>query len=487
MRTRRKLLKSRTFRLVLVYVSLFAVALAALLGWLYTSTSSSVTRQIDATIDAEITGLAEQYYQLGTIGLQRAIDRRVADDKNGRAIYLLAGPDFRRLAGNLKRWPTARPDSEGWVNFAIKVAGAKGEDERFGRARIFRLGGRVYLLVGHDIRERIRVAAQIEEALIGGLAAILALTLLGALLVSRALLRRIDAINTTSREIVAGDLSRRIPVSGSNDEFDQLAGNLNAMLEQNQTLLIGMKQVTDNIAHDLRSPLGRLRTRLEGLLSGKAGKAETRREIERAIAEADDLLKTFSALLSIAQIEAGTERGRFETVDLGEVVRDIAELYQPLAEDKGLELTQTGAGQPAPPAPVRGNRDLLSQALANLADNAIKYTPAGGKIHLDLRRDGGRLILVVRDNGPGIPAEARTRVLDRFYRLESSRSTPGSGLGLSLAAAVTKLHDGTLTLDDNAPGLIVRLSFPPDPSEEPTVTDRRRGAVERARAQRVSP
>jgi signal transduction histidine kinase len=285
---------------------------------------------------------------------------------------------------------------------------------------------------------------------------ILGLTLLGGLLMSRSVLRRVDAINRTSKEIMSGDLSRRIPVSRRGDEFDQLAENLNAMLDQIERLLAAMKEVSDNIAHDLRSPLARLRSRLEVTLMEDPDDAAYRETIGRTIEEADGLLKTFNGLLSIAQAEAGAARAGFAPVDLATLVADVAELYEPLAEDLGLAL----AVEVDEAGTIRGDRNLLFQALANLVDNALKYSPPESRVTLRLARQADRVALSVSDHGPGIPAEARARVKERFVRLESSRSTPGSGLGLSLVAAVAELHGGTLELADNGPGLIARLELP---------------------------
>lgn len=448
--------RSTTFRLALIYLCLFSAALCVLLGIMYWTTVGSISRQIDATIDAEITGLAEQYRQGGIFGLIGAIERRSTAPIESRGLYLLAGQDYQRLAGNLSRWPDAQPDPDGWITFPLQFPEESGIGLNYGRARVFDLDGDLHLLVGHDIRERVRIATRVLITLAWGFGVTLVLSLAGGILTSRGILRRIDGINATSREIMAGDLSRRIPVSGKGDEFDQLAGNLNAVLSRNETLLASMKQVTDNIAHDLRSPLGRLRSRLEDLLKGPADEARRRDVIERSIAEADDLLKTFSALLSIAQAESGAPRQHFEPIDLAALVWDVAELYEPVAEEKGLKLdVRVDAA-----ATIPGSRHLLFQALTNLIDNALKYAAGGRRLTLALRAEEGHAIVEVADTGPGIPQAARDKVVERFYRLDSSRTTPGSGLGLSLVAAVAGLHGGTLELADNRPGLSARLVFP---------------------------
>ena len=449
------LLRSKIFQLALLYLCLFTAAVLPIVGFIYWSASDSVLRQIDATIDAEITGLAEQYGQRGSIGLLIAVQRRAEAAEDTGGLYLLTDENFRPLAGNVSRWPDEAPDARGWVTFRLPYPDVEGGGINFGRARLFEADG-LHLLVGHDVRERTRVSHFIRETLAWGLAAVIAITVLGGMLMSRALLRRIDAINQTSREIIAGDLSRRVPVSGRGDEFDRLAGNLNAMLDQIERLLAAMKQVSDNVAHDLRSPLARLRSRLEVTLMEKPEAADYRQAIEQTIAEADHLLTTFNALLNIAQAESGAPRRNFEAVDLAAQLRDVMELYEPLAEEKGVGLRIDVDES----ARLRGDPHLLFQALANLTDNAIKFSPPGGEVSLSLKREGGWIVLTVTDHGPGIPAAMREKALERFFRLEESRSTPGSGLGLSLVSAVASLHGGNIILSDNDPGLRAALQLP---------------------------
>jgi signal transduction histidine kinase len=264
-------------------------------------------------------------------------------------------------------------------------------------------------------------------------------------------MRRIEAINQTSREIMEGDLSRRVPTAGSGDDFDRLATNLNRMLERIEDLMAAVRQVSDNIAHDLRTPLTRLRTRLE--LARGSNPEQTREEIDRAIEDAQELLTTFNALLRIARIESGSSRGAFADVDIASLVRDIAELYEPVAAEKGQTLSVQGQRA----VTVRGDRDLLFQALANLVDNAIKHTPEGSGIELSAESRDGRAELGVADTGPGIPADLRGKVFRRFFRTDASRSTPGSGLGLSLVRAVADLHEARIDLADNDPGLRVTI------------------------------
>jgi signal transduction histidine kinase len=333
-------------------------------------------------------------------------------------------------------------------------------EPRHARAQAFMVSSDFRLLVGRDVEDRFQIQTLIKRALGWGLALTLLLGLAGGYLVSRGMLGRVDAINRTTRRIMAGDLSQRIALKGSSDEFDQLAGNLNAMLDQIERLLAGMRQVTDNVAHDLRTPLNRLRSRIEVALLQEPGRAETRELLEATLADAEAMIGTFNALLEIARAEAGSERTGFETVDLEALGQDLADLYRPLAEDKELTFDfHCSRG-----LRMRANRHLLAQALANLLDNAIKYTPAAGRVSLALEHGPTGPSITVADSGPGILEADRKRVLERFVRLDGTRSTPGNGLGLSLVDAVAKLHGATLTLADNRPGLRVSLAFraPPD-------------------------
>lgn len=458
-----RLLRTSTFRLALVYLCIFSVSVIVLLGFIYWSSAGFMARQTDATIETEARGLAEQYGQSGTIGLVRAIMRRVAESRANRGLYLLVDGDGRPIAGNLSSWPGETAEAGGWITFKLEYASETGGEINLGRAQVFELERGMRLLVGRDIRERLQLIDRVRKSLLWGFALMAVLALVGGVLISRPILRRIDAINRTSREIMAGDLARRIPLTGSRDEFDRLAESLNAMLDQIQRLIAGMRHVSDNIAHDLRGPLSRLRNRLEVTLMDQTDPARYREAIERTIVEADALLKTFNALLSIAQAEAGVPRSRFEPVDLDHVLADVADLYSALAEEQGITLV----AKPSPPTVVKGERHLLFQAISNLVDNALKFAPPGGHVTLEIRHDGPDAVVVIADDGPGIPAEARNRVLERFVRLDASRATPGSGLGLSLVSAVARLHAGAIEFGDNAPGLRALLRLPrAEPAEK---------------------
>jgi signal transduction histidine kinase len=452
----KRLLETSTFRWALIYLALFGVSALALLGFLYVATAGVMERQTADTIQAEISGLADQYRSQGLAGLRQVIERRSAAQPHRASVYLLVDPLGQRIAGNLDRWPDVQPDADGWIDFSVQVPTGDTFERRRAHAASFGLDGGFRLLVGREVEDRLQIQSLIKQAIGWGLALTLLLGLAGGFAISRGMLGRVDAINRTTRRIMAGELGQRIALSGSRDEFDQLAANLNAMLDQIERLLQGMRQVTDNIAHDLRTPLNRLRSRIEVALMGEPDRAESRAVLEQTLVDAETMIGTFNALLEIARAEAGSDRAGFEPVDLAKLTRDLAELYAPLAEDQNVTFERSCP----PDAWVRANEHLLAQAIANLLDNAIKYTPAGGQARLGVERTPRGFAITVADTGPGIPAADRERVLERFVRLDATRSTPGNGLGLSLVNAVAKLHGTQLVLGDNQPGLTVRLELP---------------------------
>lgn len=463
--------RTATFRLAFAYLCLFAVSVMLLLGFIYWRTAGFMSSQLDETIVAEVQGLGEQYKRGLLPGLRAIIVERSARvGQRSQSLYLLQTYNGVPLAGNLSQWPPdAVQTAKDWINFTYERVTEDEVEKRPGRAFQVNLTGGFKLLVGRDVQQVNAVESTIRTTLLWALAITGAFGVAGGVWISRNVIRRLEIINRTSREIMSGDLTRRIPVRGNRDELDDLATNLNQMLEQIERLMMGMREVADNIAHDLRTPLNRLRNKLEGALIGHASREETMQALESAISEADGLISTFNSLLLIAEAETGAHRDTLEIVDLSEVVHDIADLYEPAAEDRGISLKFV-----APPhLRVRGNRSLLARAAANLVENALKYTPHGGAVAVSVGvgpRDD-RPILSVRDTGPGIPEGDRDRVLDRFVRLERSRNTPGSGLGLSLVAAVARMHDATITLDDAKPGLLATLSFPPVEEEvQPVIT-----------------
>ena len=452
----RYLLHSSTFRLALIYMVLFGVSVLMLLGFIYWSTAAYLTQQTDATIEAEIADLAERYRTTGLAGLTTLISARLSRKPAGSAIYLLVDKDFDSLLGNLDRWPRGAEIKDGWIDFRLEGPGSDNVDVHPARARVFRIEGGFLLLVGRDIHDLELTKQRIITTLAWGLAITLILGGLGGAMMSRTTVRRIESINQASREIISGDLGRRIPTRNTGDDFDVLADNLNAMLDRIGSLMDDVRRVSDNIAHDLRTPLARLRNRLEELHLQTSASGASSEGIEQAVAEADRLLNTFNALLRIARIESQHGDESFTVIAMGDLVRDVAELYEPLMEEKNQTLAMQLPGD----VHLSGDRDLLFQAIANLLDNATKYTPAGGSIRIDLARLNGTGRLVIADSGPGIPEAARDKVFQRFFRLEQSRTTPGNGLGMSLVAAVVTLHRMSIRLENNRPGLRVVIDFP---------------------------
>jgi signal transduction histidine kinase len=451
----RRLVRTHAFRLAALYFGVFALSVLGVLLFVYWTSANFVERQTEATLNAEITGLAEQYAQRGLSGLVQVVAARSVGNRGDRMLYLITDPNGRPLAGNIAGWPKGAPVHAGWISFTITTRG-KGEAERDpARGALFIIPGGYRLLVGRDISDAAAFRDRIRETLSWAGLVALGIGLVGGAGMSRNLLRRVEEVNRTSERVMAGHLSDRVPVNGTSDEFDQLALNLNRMLDQIERLMTAMREVTDNVAHDLKTPLSRLRARLELALLDPRDEEGGVAAISAAIAEADRLLSTFNALLSIAEAESGTPRRAAAPLDLGEVVREAAELYEPVAEENGFALSIDAA----PGVVIRGDRDLLSQLLANLFDNALKYA-GGGDIAVRVNSSAGRAVLEVADRGPGIAEEDREMVFNRFVRLERSRSTPGNGLGLSLVRAVARLHGGAVELDDNGPGLIVRLDFP---------------------------
>jgi len=464
LRNARLIVGTHAFRLAALYFLVFAASVLGVLLFVYLTSAGFVERQTEATLDAEITGLAEQYAQRGLSGLIQIVAARSAGDRGDAMIYLVTDPEGKPLAGNIAAWPAGVPTHSAWLSFALERTINGHSELHPARGRLFVIPGGYRLLVGRDISDATAFRSEVRTTLLWAGSIALGMGLIGGTVMSRNLLRRVEQVNRTSERVMAGNLSDRIPLHGTSDEFDQLAANLNRMLDQIERLMTAMREVTDDVAHDLRTPLSRLRTRLERALVGPSGTdpsgadppdgASQGEAIRAAIDEADRLLATFNALLSIAELEARTRHDQTTPLDLSEVARSAAELYEPVAEEKGFALTVTAEAG----VRIRGDWHLLSQALANLLDNALKYA-GGGQIELRVFPSNGQAILEVADQGPGIPEADRQSVLDRFVRLEPSRTTPGNGLGLSLVRAIARRHDGSVTLEDNRPGLRVRLSF----------------------------
>lgn len=457
---RSRLFRSTAFRLTLLYMGVFAAFATLALGYVAWNARSLIEQQIRQTIDAEITGLSEQFRQGGIRRLVQVIEQRARGP--GASLYLLTSPFGQQLAGNVEQVPPGLLDRAGETEMPFTRAAEEAGQGRVAVAivRVYVLPAGFRLLVGRDASERDRLRHVVRRA--GGIALALVLTLglIGGFVIARRILKRVDDMSETTHAIMASELKDRLPVSGAGDELDRLAVNLNTMLDRISALMTGLRQVSDNIAHDLKTPLTRLRNRADAALRGSGGEAELRRALEGVTEDADNLIKVFNALLMIARLEAGQARETLAPFDASEVANSVAELYEAVTEEAGATL----ALDIEPDLKAFGNRELVGQALANLVDNALKYgePPGGGpaEISLGLRREGEKVVYTVSDRGGGIAPDDRKKALERFGRLDRSRSKPGFGLGLSLAAAVARLHEGRLDLGDNGPGLAVALAIP---------------------------
>lgn len=447
-----RILRTASFRLAALYLALFVVSALVLAAAVFLAARSELQRQMTARIETETTFLRDEFRKEGLDRLLRLVRER---GRGASALdYLVQNADDAHLAGEMPATGALRP---GWT--IVEVANAREDDGRpeSVRALVTELDAGLLLAVGDDLGRIAEMQEAVATALAWtvGLAALLGIC--GGALLSRAFLARVDAIVSTAEAIIDGDLARRIPVSGTGDDLDRLAGTLNRMLDRIATLMDSLRQISSDVAHDLRTPLSRLRQRLEGALEHAHSVVEYEAAVEGAVREAECLLETFSALLRIAQVEGGSPRAGFRRVDLSAIAEAVADAYRPDAEEAGHYL----AAEVAPGILVRGDQELLTQAIANLVENALRHTPAGTRISIRLSSTpAGSTCLVVSDNGSGVTTEDLPRLVRRFYRGERSRTTPGSGLGLSLVAAVAELHGTALQLEDAAPGLRATLCFP---------------------------
>lgn len=440
----------------MLYVALFGASVFVLLAFIYWKTVAVIDRQTSETIEADILALSDVYRQRGIPGLVEAIRERAGQDALSDNVYLLTDPALKPLAGNVAAWPADTTGASQWISLVLTRKENGQLVPHQVRARTFTLPGDHHLLVGRDMHEKVRFRQLVIDTLSWSLGGTLGLGLLGGYLLSQRMMRRLDRTSRTIGQIMQGDLGRRLPRGSGGDEFDRLAEQVNSLLDQIERLMAGMQLATDSLAHDLRSPLTRLKARIELALIQAPHVDQDREALSDVLSQADAALVMFDNLLKIASAESGLAAADLKPIDAALLARDATELYEPVAEDKGVSLSFTGESE----LPVRGQSELLSQAITNLIDNAVKHTPTGGHIAVRAEREGKRATLVVADSGAGIAPADRARVLERFVRLETSRSTPGSGLGLSLVAAVVKLHGGTIALADNCPGLRVILSFP---------------------------
>lgn len=458
-----QLWRTTTVRLTAIFILLFAVFSVLLLAFIAFQSSVQIQQQQARTIDREVEVLQSIDRRQGVRGVVFAVAR--LSSVPGPGIYYLGDSSGAQIVGNIQNIPANVLETEGVYSFDYTSPGFDQQDtsvegpEGYAVVRSVVLDSGLLLVVGRDVVERRGFTAIVVQGFSYAVLGILAFSLLAGVIMARRVLRRIDTINATTAKIVSGNLSERVPITRRNDEFDVLATSLNAMLDRIESLMQGLKQVTDNVAHDLKTPLTRLRTKAEAALRDTDPEAQ-RQALETTIAESDKLIKTFNALLMIARAEAGAPSGALADVDVSAVAADVAELYEPVAEEQNMLL----ATSIAPGVRLRANRELIGQALVNLVENALKYYEHAegrqGRVTIAVRLEGGRVLIEVGDNGPGIPAEDRARVVERFVRLEKSRTEPGSGLGLSLVAAVARLHRGAFRIEDNAPGVRAVLDLP---------------------------
>jgi len=454
-------LRNATTRLILVHLLLVAASTGLVLGSLYWRVGGVIDAEQRAVVQTEIQGFLEDYARGGIPALAVAIDRRLDTPPDRDAVYLLASRSGDRIAGNLARWPPTITTDAGWTTLSLYRTDRDRPTEI--SALALRLPGGEPLLVGRDVAARAAFNRTLGRALLWALAAIAALSLATGWLLSRLVASRIAEIDGAARAIMGGALDRRVALRGTGDEFDRLAGTLNAMLDRIETLVRDLRMVTDSLAHDLRSPLGRLIRELEAAADETAPVGDRTQRIDRARREAEGVLATASALLDISRIEAGIGADQFTAIDLGTLAGNVGDLYEAAAEERGVTI----ACHAPPGLVVRGHDQLLALAVSNLVDNALAHAPAGSTITVTTGSEDGRPALVVSDHGPGIPKADRSRAVQRFVRLDPSRGAPGSGLGLALVTAVARMHGAAFDLADNAPGLRATLRFTRAGTTEP--------------------
>jgi signal transduction histidine kinase len=450
-----KTLTSSTFKQALLGIATFGVIASAIFSYVYLSTASYVRSRSDRSITTEYSSLRSAYERSGRDGLIDLIKQRTADKGFADNMYIFVDPSLVVLAGNLKSWPPTVAAVSGWTEFRASEPLSKTASRPLLRGMVETLPGGDRLLVAREITDLDGFTDQIEIAVIASIALMFLVAGVASILVTRRTVGRIESINATSRAIMHSGLDKRIPLRGTHDEWDRVAENLNLMLDRIEALMDEVKQVSDNVAHDLRTPLTRMRGRLEKAYHGDRNGEADQALIGDTIADLDAVLRIFSSITRIAQIETQARKGAFRTVDLVEIANEVVELYDAAAEPAGTRLTVAGDRD----VKVTGDRDLIFDAIANLVDNAIKHGRAGGRVVVTNESIDGTPVISIADDGPGIPADEYEHVFKRFYRLERSRYTPGNGLGLSLVAAVARLHDARIEMLDNSPGLKFRLWF----------------------------
>jgi signal transduction histidine kinase len=455
-----RLLRSAGVRFAAIYAMLLAISAAALALFLWWSTAGLLDRQTEAAILTDAQSLSERFAMGGLPALRLTIEDRLTQNVEDDAIYLLVDPARRRIAGNLEHWPQAIEQTEAWYELQIERAGVRS----LALVQSYDLVGGFHLLIGRDVQLRAQVRSLLTDALLWALLVVLAMASVGALVVRSVFRRTLANVSATAAAIAAGDFTQRVRLSGRGDEFDQLAATINDMLDRMERLMQGVRQVSNAIAHDLRTPITRARARLEDAAAHAGSLGELRAAIERATADLDGIVAVFQALLRIAEIEAGSRRSAFARFDLAPLLADVADLYGAVAEESGVALSVEAAAH----LPAYGDRELIQQALANLVDNAVKFSRAGDAVRITAAATPAGTEITVADQGPGIPEADRNRATERFFRGEIARNTPGAGLGLALVLAVAQLHGGSLRLADAAPGLVATISLPMHDDALPT-------------------
>jgi signal transduction histidine kinase len=455
------MIRSASLRFALLFGMVFSLAAIALVLFLWLSTANLLDRQVEAAIAADAYGLKERWSEGGVPALLLTISDRLGENVDDDAIYEVTDPLGATVAGNLGRWPDRVTSPDVIYELEVIRAGTKSVAD----VRRFDLPGGFRLLVGRDVRGRVELRRLLTSTLFSSMLLVAALGVAGALVIRNLFRRMVAEVSATADAIAGGDLTPRVRRSGSGDEFDRMAESINTMLERIARLMDGVRQVSNAIAHDLRTPITRARARLEDAALHARSESELRAGVERAVSDLDGVTAVFQALMRIAEIEVGARRSAFAEIDLGPLLADLADLYGAVAEEHGLTLRL----EVPDTLSILGDRDLLQQAVANLLDNAIKFSPDGGRITLSAEAVSRQVRVSVTDAGPGIPEADRPRATERFFRGETARSTPGSGLGLALVQAVALLHEGSLLLEDAHPGLRASISLPARPAVAPNM------------------
>jgi signal transduction histidine kinase len=457
----RSLFRVTAVRLSIIYTVIFGLVAVGIVAYMTGATVNVLRVQYEESIDQELQGLERVYRQRGLRGLITTLERRAQSP--GANLYVVTNRSGEIIAGNVPRLAPGVMRKTGWTRRPFKYYryGDNEDEDHRAIARIINVQRGLKILVGRDIGEHEGFRKVVARGFRIALGTMLALGLLTWFFVGRRALKRVDQVSKSSVRIMSGDRGERLPISGSGDEFDRLSENLNSMLDRINTLDDGLKQMSDNIAHDLKTPITRLRNKADEALALKGNSDAREDALLDIISDCDQIVKTFDALLMISRVESGSRVAKMDTVNLSAVLADVYELYEAVAEDDGMTLKLEG--DLSTDANVKGNRELLSQAISNLIDNAMKYgehDDAGLEIELKLETTDNAYQVIIADNGIGISPEDRARVMDRFVRLEESRNKPGNGLGLSLVEAIVQMHQGSFELADNNPGLRAVLTLP---------------------------